>query len=341
MSLARIALRDSLLFLVLILAGCLPLSPAAPSPAPTPPVCGPFQVPPDTYLVCALQGDMVLLQTQSGQTVPLSWQNATWTLSGTGLYIPSSETLTETLITLEGTALVSVNGSTRIVPHGAQVILSLDDTGRIHSLSPQPLPYDILSADPVLLSQLPRALALPTAITAPEGDTTAKQDAALAAQSPCTDCTRSSSEACAVRDEWDEARVQAGETLSAIATRYSIATADLQQANCLANPNQLKIGQVLRVPPYPTITPYAQATFTPSVVAFRADSTQLNTGDCTMLRWDVQNISAVFLDEQPTTGSGVLPICPVKTTTYTLRVVYPDGTQTQNPLLVSVVTPTP
>jgi len=42
--------------------------------------------------------------------------------------------------------------------------------------------------------------------------------------------------------------VQAGDTLSGIAFRYSLATADLQAANKLVNPNFLSIGQKLVIP---------------------------------------------------------------------------------------------
>jgi hypothetical protein len=335
-----LALILAVTVILIIASGCEPASGATPLPAPTPRLCGPFEVPAQAYLACAIQGEDLLVQTQAGQTVALTQGTLSWTIAGTVLYAPRADSLTQTLVTLEGTALVSVKGSTRIVPAGAQVILSLDETGAIHSLSPQPLPYDGVLVDIKLIAQLPRPLTLPTAIALPES-----YEASIT-----QDNTRSPGigvatvqVACQVRDEWGEAEVKAGENLSMIAARYGLTAVDLQQANCLNNPNQLRIGQVLHVPPYSTTTPYAQATFTPSVVAFRADVETLAPGECTTLRWDVQNISAVFLDEQTTTGSGVLPICPTATITYTLRVVYPDGTQAQYPLMISVVrtTPTP
>ncbi len=322
---------------IIVCSGCTPTQTA---PLPTPRTCGPFVVPPEAYLACAAQKNGLLIQTQPNETVALTGHKATWALAGTGLYLSRADSLTETLITLEGTALVSANGSTRIVPAGAQVVLSLDDTGAIRSVSPQPLPYESALIDVKLLAQLPRSLGLPTPIAPPEGY--AAQSIRPAGTACAGGCGLADAQGqCVIHDEWEEARVKAGETLSLIAARYGLSAADLQQANCLNNPNRLQVGQILRVPPYPTATPYAQATFTPSLVAFRADTFTLTVGECTMLRWDVQNVSAIFLDEQPTVSSGVLPICPQVNTTYTLRVVYPDGTQTQYPLLISVAQSAP
>lgn len=292
-------------------------------------------------MACIQQANGLLLQASPGETISLTWGDSHLTLSGTVLYHPyppASAALTETITTLEGTALVSVRGQTRIVPAGAQIILSLSDAGIIQNVSPQPLPYDANLIEAAALKQLPRLLDLPTPIAPPDGYAAAPACVGSACPTPVPGAVRQASQTeCIVRDEWDETRVQAGETLSSIATRFGLSAADLQKANCLNNPNRLQIGQILHVPPYATTTPFAQATFTPSVVAFRADNALLGIGDCTTLRWDVQNISAVFIDEEPTTGSGVLPICPLETITYTLRVVYPDGTQTQHPLRITVL----
>jgi LysM repeat protein len=296
-------------------------------------------------MACLQQRNGLLLQASPGETISLTWRDSSLTLSGTVLYHPyppASASLTETLTTLDGTALISVRGQTRIVPVGAQIILSLDDAGVVQNVSPQPLPYDPSLVEVATFNKLPRTLTLPTPIAPPEGyaSTTGCTGGACPTLPPSTIRQASPSE-CVVRDDWDEARVQPGETLSSIASRFGLSAADLQKANCLNNPNRLQIGQILHVPPFATATPFAQPTFTPSIVAFRADSSTLTTGDCTTLRWDVQNISAVFIDEEPTSGNGVLPICPATTTTYTLRVVYPDGTQTQQPLRITVLEATP
>ena len=79
-------------------------------------------------------------------------------------------------------------------------------------------------------------------------------------------------------------------------------------------------------PPPPTATPVAE-------LSFGADRTNINAGECTTLRWSVQNIQAVWvypLGEQferfPRTGQGSEQVCPTVTTTYEMRVLQRDGT---------------
>jgi LysM repeat protein len=57
--------------------------------------------------------------------------------------------------------------------------------------------------------------------------------------------------------------VQRGDVLSAIAQRHGVSTRDLAQYNDLANPNALRVGQVLTIPPYaetPAVPPRSAAT---------------------------------------------------------------------------------
>jgi hypothetical protein len=80
----------------------------------------------------------------------------------------------------------------------------------------------------------------------------------------------------------------------------------------------------------PTSTPTGTATTTACGEAnFRADQTQVNAGDYTTLRWDVDNVKEVYLDGQGVGGHGskqVGPLCDPKNT-YTLRVVCPDDSE--------------
>lgn len=72
-----------------------------------------------------------------------------------------------------------------------------------------------------------------------------------------------------------------------------------------------------------TPTPVPTPTFTPlpaATVNFRADKTTLNKGECTILRWDVDNATAVFLDGQGVNGHATTKVCPTKPTIYTLHV---------------------
>ena len=64
---------------------------------------------------------------------------------------------------------------------------------------------------------------------------------------------------CVPREDW-AARytIQAGDTLFGIASLYSVTTAELQTANCLANANEIFSGTELRVPV--DLTPTVPAT---------------------------------------------------------------------------------
>ena len=59
-------------------------------------------------------------------------------------------------------------------------------------------------------------------------------------------------------------------------------------------------------------------------VNFRADRTTITSGECTTLRWDVDNADAVevvYLNGQGVAGHSTQSVCPKTTSTYTLRVV--------------------
>lgn len=78
-------------------------------------------------------------------------------------------------------------------------------------------------------------------------------------------------------------------------------------------------------PPPPTATPAPQ-------ISFSADRTEINQGECTTLRWSVENIQAVWVYPQgepyerfPRAGQGTEEVCPTSTTTYEMRVLQRDG----------------
>ena len=87
----------------------------------------------------------------------------------------------------------------------------------------------------------------------------------------------------------------------------------------------------------PPTTPTSQFTPIPTAsVSFRSDRTTLYAGECTTLRWDVDNVRDVFLDGQGVTGHESRQICPTATQTYRLIITHPDGSQKQVSVTIQV-----
>jgi heat shock protein HslJ/uncharacterized protein YraI len=90
---------------------------------------------------------------------------------------------------------------------------------------------------------------------------------------------------------------------------------------------------VIAAPPLPTPVPTPTIAPTPAAsLSFTADQTTINRGECTTLRWSVENIQAVWVYQQgndwrnsPVTGQGSQQVCPEVTTTYQMRVQLTDG----------------
>jgi hypothetical protein len=83
------------------------------------------------------------------------------------------------------------------------------------------------------------------------------------------------------------------------------------------------------VPAPPTATPTAR-------IAFSADRTEVRPGECATLRWDVENVTAVFLGDEGVIGQGSRSVCPGTTTTYTLRIVRRDGGTEERRVTITV-----
>jgi hypothetical protein len=83
--------------------------------------------------------------------------------------------------------------------------------------------------------------------------------------------------------------------------------------------------------PAASTTPSASATPTATGQAgsqeFWADSYNVAAGACTVLHWNVQNVTEVYLDGQPVTGVESRSVCPATSTTYVLRSVSATGSQ--------------
>ena len=86
-----------------------------------------------------------------------------------------------------------------------------------------------------------------------------------------------------------------------------------------------------------TVTLTVGASGTLAAVEFTADATQVNKGQCTVLRWRALDVSAVYLNNGGVAGESSQQVCPEVTTPYELRVVNNDGTTITKRITVSVV----
>jgi hypothetical protein len=159
-------------------------------------------------------------------------------------------------------------GVSQVVPANRQVRMQLGTDDGLHVVGPpsEPEPFNpnlvtramltLLESTPPTPSTLPTAV--PTLTTIPTRQPAPTQVG------------------CTPRGDWTAFYiVQQGDTLSSIARLYGVTVSQMQQANCLANPNNIIVGLSLRVPfirntntPGPTSTPSPTPTppptFTPT-----------------------------------------------------------------------------
>ncbi len=278
----------------------------------------------------------MLLQSLEEQ-VTISTNGANLTLDGT-LYVTITPGESMTIATIEGVGIVGASGSARIIQPGAQVSVPLDDGLQATGAPTTPVPFDTTRIATAHLALLTRPVQLPSPIAPPPGyvaPTTAAPATTETVQEQVTTAE------CVVSTDWTATyTIQRGDTLSRIAEDHGITQDELQTGNCIDNPNQIYIGQILQLPPGTSLiipTPTAPAaTPTPSTVFFRADQLTIQTGQCTTLRWDVDNISAVTFEGETTTGHNARQVCPSETAEYTLRVVYPDGSQSSHHVTITI-----
>ncbi len=76
-------------------------------------------------------------------------------------------------------------------------------------------------------------------------------------------------------------------------------------------------------------------------ISFRADRTMINLNEHTMLRWDVECVTGVYLDGQGVTGHDARDVSPTSTKTYTLRVIKNDGSAEDRQVTITVNQPVP
>jgi hypothetical protein len=89
------------------------------------------------------------------------------------------------------------------------------------------------------------------------------------------------------------------------------------------------------ITPTSTATPAATSAPAPTPTATRpgwasvfwADQYLIAPGQCTTLHWNVQNVTAVYLNGEAATGNETRQVCPAQSTTYTLGVNSGSGNQ--------------
>ncbi len=73
-------------------------------------------------------------------------------------------------------------------------------------------------------------------------------------------------------------------------------------------------------------------------IAFNADRTQIQSGECVTISWNVINVQAVYYNGQGMSGDNqTRQECPRQTTNYTLRVVKLDGSQETRTIQIQVL----
>lgn len=282
----------------------------------------------------------LMLQSPEGTQATMNINGASVTLGSTA-YLTAEENSELTIATIEGSAIVSASNITRIVQPGAQVRLPLGGTDGLQVSGPpsEPEPYEIQEVIQAPLPLLERLVQVPQPIAPAPTSTSVPVQATTV---------------CVPRQDWNFSyRVQAGQTLFQIAQLFGVSVNELQQANCITNPNQIQVGQQLRVPrqlatavPSATVTTQATETLQPTLTSaptainpnLRADQSTINAGECTTIRWDVTNVSQVYFQGQPARGNSQ-EVCPTSDTTYTLLLVYENGQQAPFSVRVQVIVP--
>jgi hypothetical protein len=301
------------------------------------PACGALALP-NNALTCDLITDnQYLLRGNDAQAI--IYGDVAFSVNGTLWITIDANTLR--LAVLAGNSVVSAHESTRILSSGSQLVVTLNSDKPLD----EPIPLEQPDISPAILAILPSDFVLPAPIAPPPSYTARPSITPSATPLSLTDIAIGTATpqatVCAPRLDWSgRYTIRRGDLLSQIARQYGLTLTELQEGNCISDPNRIPVGLTLNVPSDVTLEPSAtltlEATLTPSAVAFRADKTTLKVGECTTLRWDVFNISAVFIEESATTGNNLVQVCPLVTTSYTLRVVYPDGTQTTHLVKIDV-----
>jgi hypothetical protein len=290
----------------------------------------------------------LLLQTPADVQATLSFNGASVTLGST-LILTAAENGELTVGTLEGTAIVGAFDSIRVVQAGTQVRLPLGTDDGLQVVGPpsEPEPLNSAGLANLPLSLLERPITLPASVTIPTVPVIATSPPigatlATAVLPAVTLPPGPTATPCVPRADWTNTyTIQRGDTLFNIAIRFGVTMPVLQQANCITNPDIISVGGTLRVPlppatDTPTPRPTSAASPTPTNPNLRADKSVVDVETCTTIRWDVDNIQAVYFENKPVTGHDSQEVCPLRITTYTLLVVWPGGEQVPYTITIDV-----
>lgn len=260
----------------------------------------------------------LLVQSPEGSQVTMEINGASVTIGST-LYLTAEQGAEMRIATIEGIGVISAGDVVQVVYPGAQVSVPLGGSDGLEASgppsTPEPISADLQSAPVQLLDRpvtVPQPISIQAASTPP-------------------------SATCVLRADWAETyEVQRGDSLTQIANRFNLTLEELQTGNCLADPNRLTVGQILRVPF--SLTPQAPTaippTPTPSAANFHAEPSTISAGECAQIAWDVANAQTILFEGQPARASDARQVCPQTTTTYTLLVIFNDGRQ--EPFTVTV-----
>ncbi len=72
-------------------------------------------------------------------------------------------------------------------------------------------------------------------------------------------------------------------------------------------------------------TPPTQSSSSDASISFAADNTDIQVGSCTILRWDINGVQALYLDREPIGGQGSKKVCPSQSTTYEIAILLKNG----------------
>ncbi|HMN28347.1 MAG TPA: hypothetical protein PKE45_09360, partial [Caldilineaceae bacterium] len=95
-------------------------------------------------------------------------------------------------------------------------------------------------------------------------------------------------------------------------------------------------------PALPTATPSPTPVLGPPVVQFAPLQYALREGECTLVRWHVENVQAVYFENQGVNGDGEKEVClGDEPQTFKLAVILPDGNTNVFSTTVDYLPPTP